>query len=155
MGCGELAPKLIISGATTFCTHIAMLINICWLKLAEITPLHKKDIHDKCNYRPVSVLPCISKLFEGVLLDQLHCHFKPLFPDHLSGFRKGHSCQSVLTHFVETCKEKRDSKLCVCTVLTDMSKAFDCLPCGLFISKLSSYGVHCTPELAPAVSKLL
>ncbi len=165
MGCDKLLPNLIISGATTLCTHIEMLINICieksvfpsQLKLAEITPLHKKrDIHDKCNYRPGSVLPCISKVFEGIIIDQLHCHFKPLFSDHLSGFRKGHSCQSV----VETCKEKLYSKLCVGTVLTDLSKACDCLPCGLLISKLPSYGVHrdsCQQlvTLMPAISKLL
>ncbi len=55
-----------------------MSINICIekfvfpseLKLAQIIPPHKKgDIHDKCNYMPVSVLPCISKLVEGVLID--------------------------------------------------------------------------------------
>ncbi len=81
-------------------------------------------------------------MFEGVLIDQLHCHFKPLFSDHLSGFRKSRSCQCVLTNFAERCKEKLDSTLCVRTVLTDLSKAFDCLPRGVLISKLSSYGVH-------------
>ncbi len=134
VNCEKLATKLIISGATTLRTHIAMLINICIgktvflseLQLAEITSLHKKGfIHDKCNYGPVSVLPCISLVLEGILIDQLHCHFKPLISDHLSGFRKGHSCQSVLTNFVETCKEKFDSKLCVGPVITDLSKAFE------------------------------
>ncbi len=98
MGCDKLPPKLIISGATILCIDIAMIIKICIeksvfpseLELTEIISLHKKgDIHNKCNYRPVSILPCISKLFKGVLIDQLHCHFKPLFSDHLG---KDHCC---------------------------------------------------------------
>ncbi len=59
-------------------------------------------MHDKGNYRPISVLPCISKIFESILTDQLQCHFSSLFCYLISGFRKGHSCQSVLTNFVET-----------------------------------------------------
>ncbi len=101
MQCNKLPQKVIISGAATVCTHFAVLINICIqksvlpseLKLAEITHLYKKgDIYDKGNYRPDGVLPCVSKLFEGVLIDQLQCHFNPLLFHHMSGFRKGHSC---------------------------------------------------------------
>ncbi len=39
------------------------------------------------------------------LIDQLHCHLKPLFSDHLLGFRKGHSCQILLTNFVESVRK--------------------------------------------------
>ncbi len=89
------------------------------LTLAEITPLYKKgDIYDDGNY------------------------FNPLLSDHMSGFRKGHGCQSVATIFVKTCKAKLDSKIFVGTILTDLSKAFDCIPCCLLISTLSMYGVH-------------
>ncbi len=138
------------SSAATLCTHFAMLLNICIEKSVRakvgrnlVTPLYQKgDIYDKDHYRPVSVLPCVSNLFEGFLIDQLQCHFNPLLSDHMSGFRKGHSCQSILTNFVETCKAKLDSKLFVGTILTDLSKAFDCFPGGVLISKLSMYGVH-------------
>ncbi len=49
------------------------------LKRAEITPVYKKGNPlsiRKCNYRPVSVLPCLSKIFEGVIVDQLSEYFE-------------------------------------------------------------------------------
>ena len=96
---------------------------------------------DKKNYRPISVLPCISKVFEGLLIDQIRVFFEQFLSPHISGFRKGYSCQNVLLRFVEICKSKLDNKQVYGTLLTDLSKAFDCLPHGLLISKLHSYGV--------------
>ncbi len=109
--------KMIKLGAQSLCTHIKLLINMCidkcvfpsCRKKADVTPIHKKGvIHDKGNYRPESVLPCISKIFESILTDQLQCHFWFLFSDLMSGFRKGYSCQSVLANFVETFEQKLD-----------------------------------------------
>ena len=76
------------------------------------TSVQEPHHYNKGSYRPVSVLflPCISKLFEGVLMDELQCHFNPLVFDHMSGFRKGDSCQCVLTNFIETSMAKFDSK---------------------------------------------
>ena len=73
MGCDKIPSKVIISGAATLCTNFVMLISICIetsvfpseLKLAEITPLYKKgDNYDKDKYRPLSVLKCVTKVFE-------------------------------------------------------------------------------------------
>ncbi len=92
MGCDKLPLKIIIPGATILCTYFAMLINICIeksffsskLKFAEITLVYKKgDIYDKGNYWPVSLLPCISQVFEGVQIGQLQCHFNPLLSYHM------------------------------------------------------------------------
>ena len=52
---------------------------------------------------------------------------------NMSGFRKGFSCQTVLMDFIETCKKYLDDKLYTGAVLTDLSKAFDCLPHCLVI----------------------
>ena len=103
-----------------------------------MTRLYQKvDPLDKANYRPISVLPCISKVFEGLMLDQLPRAFEHILSQHVSGFRKGFWCQNALMKCVEDCTAE------VCgALLTDLSKAFDCLPHGLLISKLKAYGMN-------------
>ncbi len=58
-----------------------------------------------------------------------------------SGFRKHCSCQNVLTSIVEKAKKSLDNKQVYGALLTDLSKAFDCLPYRLLISKLHAYGL--------------
>ena len=115
------------------------------LKAAEITPIFKKDDRmNKSNYRPVSVLPCLSKFFEGVLIDQMTTFFNDLFAPQVSGFRKGRNCQHVLIDVVDKCKSALDNKKMYGSLMTDLSKAFHCLPPRLLISKLNAYGVDKT-----------
>ena len=112
------------------------------LKCAEVIPIFKKNnVLDKKNYRPVSILPCISKVFEGIMIDQLREYLEGVLSPKLSGFRKGYSCQSVLMDFVESCKLSLDRNEKCGAVLTDLSKAFDCLPHNLLLCKLTAYGV--------------
>ena len=67
------------------------------LKLANITPVHKKgETTDKENYRPVSVLPLFSKIFEKVIYDQLSQYLEKCLNSLLCGFRKAHSSQHAL-----------------------------------------------------------
>ena len=113
------------------------------LKTAVITPIYKKGSElDKTNYRPVSVLPCMSKLFEGVLLDQLSPFFEHCFSPILSGFRREHNCENVLMDFIDKCKLARDDNQVACAILSDLSRAFDCLPHQLLIAKFHAYGVN-------------
>ena len=69
--------------------------------VADVTPLHKTG--SKCqkgNYRPVSILPTISKVFERILCDQIYDFMNDKLSPILSGFRKGYSVQHVLTHML-------------------------------------------------------
>ena len=102
-------------------------------------PIYKKV--EKNNYRHVSVLPCVSKIFEGVLVDQLSEYFECHMSQFVSGFRKRHDCQCVLLRFNESLKSHLDNNDIAGAVLTDLSKAFDCLPHDLLISKMYQYGV--------------
>ena len=88
----------------------------------------KKDPLDKQNYRPVSILPSISKLFERTINDQLSAHFENIFNPFLGAFRPGMGCQSTLLRLVEDWRQALDRHDYVAAILMDLSKAFDCLP---------------------------
>ena len=112
------------------------------LKKAEVSPLYKaKDNLERNNYRPVSILSGISKVFERVYYDQLYDHFSKIMSNLMAAFRKKYSCEHVLIKLVEDCKAALDNKEHVGLILTDLSKAFECLPHGLLLSKLHAYGV--------------
>ena len=129
----------------SICSIINMSVTLCSfpnaLKCAEITPLFKKCNNlDVCNYRPVSILPSMSKIFERQLVIQLGNYFDCIFSKHLSGFRAKHSCETVLLRMVENIKQYVDEGKIVCILIMDLSRAFDCLPYKLFVCKLHAYG---------------
>lgn len=111
------------------------------LKLAEIIPIHKKaETNMKCNYRPISLLPVVSKIFEKILYSQINTFFQDKFSPLLCGFRQGHSTQHALFNLLKNWQRSMDEGKIVGTVLMDLSKAYDCIPYGLLIAKLKAYG---------------
>ena len=70
-------------------------------KNAMVSPLHKKNTNlHKENYRPVSILPVISKIYERAINEQLTSYFNQHFNIHLSAFRPGYGCQSTLLRII-------------------------------------------------------
>ena len=86
-------------------------------------------------------MPCLSKVFEDLIVDQPNRSLSHAFSSHSCGFRIGHSFQSVLLTFVENCKRNLDRSNVYGAILTDLSKAFDCLRYRLLVSKLQAYGL--------------
>ena len=74
------------------------------------------------------------------MVHQLSVYFESIFSKFLSGFRPKHSCETVLIRMVEDVKQYLDDGKVVCALQTDLSRAFDCIPNKLFISKLHAYG---------------
>ena len=110
------------------------------LKRAQVTPVFKKaDNLSKENYRPVSILPCLSKIFERVIANRLNEYFEGIFHESLSAFRSGYSCQDTLLALVE--KWKSTFRNNAGAILMDLSKAFDCMHHDLLIAKLDAYGI--------------
>jgi len=111
------------------------------LKLANVIPIHKKnDTNLMENYRPVSLLPAVSKLFEKDMYSQILTHITKYLSPSLFGFRKGHSTEHCLLLMLELWRKALDSRQYAGAILTDLSKAFDCINHELLIAKLSAYG---------------
>ena len=71
-------------------------------KLAEVSPIFKKkDDLDKENYRPVSVLPHMSKVFDRIMHHQINDYMKDRLPKQLTGFGKNHSAQHCFSCMLE------------------------------------------------------
>ena len=114
-------------------------------RIVTLSPIYKKsDSLQKGNYRPVSVLTVISKLYESVMNDQMTEHFIEIIEYLLCAYRKGYSCQALLSKCVDDWKLALDSKNYVGFLFMDLSKAFDCLIHSLLISKLYAYGLPTT-----------
>ena len=112
------------------------------LKLANITPVFKKGARtSKNNYRPVSILPVFSKIFERLLSRQFLELFDNILSKFQCGFRKSYGTQHCLLLMLEIWKEATDNNKAFGALLTDLSKAFDCLSHDLLIAKLHAYGL--------------
>jgi hypothetical protein len=112
------------------------------LKLAQVTQIFKiDDPYIEKMYRPVSILPTMSKLYERVIYDQLSDYFEEIFQPYLAAFRKSYGCQTTLLRLVELWKKALDENMFIGAILMDLSKAFDCLPQVLIILKLKAYGL--------------
>ena len=162
-GCDRIPAKVLSQSRLVISQPLTNIFNSCILyntfpdlcKLAEIRPIYKKsDPLDKKNYRPVSILTSLSKLFEKLLESQLISFQNKILNPGISAFRSGYSCQSVLLKLTEDIRSSLDQGYTCGLVLMDLSKAFDCIPHHLLISKLHAYGMS-TPSLTLIASYLL
>ena len=95
------------------------------------------------NYRPISLLSSISKIYEYVIFHQLlnYIDTNKLFYNDQYGFRPRHSTELAAVRFVTDLIKDMDNYKIPTTVLIDLSKAFDTLNHDILLSKLGYYGV--------------
>ena len=114
------------------------------LKVAKVTPIYKKDNNKIIsNYRPISVLPVISKVFENVIFDQLSEYFvtNNLFSPQQYGFRKNSSTELTALELLDRLFGQLDKHKIPINFYIDLSKAFDSLRHDILLDKLTHYGI--------------
>eukprot|EP00117_Sycon_ciliatum_P000851 scpid57700/ scgid6755/ RNA-directed DNA polymerase from mobile element jockey; Reverse transcriptase len=116
-------------------------------KLAHVRPIHKRgDVSDPRNYRPISLLPLMSKLLERCALEQLTqymdsaSHMESL-PAVQFAYRKNHSCDDLLALVANDWSQSLDQNEYVAAAFLDMSKAFDTVNHSLLLQELFEIGV--------------
>ena len=119
------------------------------LKIAKVTPIYKKD--DKksiTNYRPISVLPVVSKVFETVIHEQLSDYFlsNNLFSAQQYGFRKNSSTELAALELIDRLLAQLKNHKIPINFHIDLAKAFDRLHHDILLDKLSYYGVNGTAK---------
>ena len=92
------------------------------------------------NYRPVSILPVVSKIFERIMQKQINSYVEKYLSPYLCGYRKGYNTQYALALMIEKWKLSLDNSGYAAAVFMDLSKAFDTLNHELLIAKLEAYG---------------
>ena len=114
------------------------------LKVAKVIPVFKKGNPTIINnYRPISLLPVVSKVMEKILANQLSSYFesKKLFVNNQYGFRDGHSTEYAALELVDRIITKMDNNEVPISIFLDLSKAFDTLNHKILLNKLKYYGI--------------
>ena len=111
------------------------------LKQAEVIPLYKKlDPLNKENYRPISLLPYLSKVSEKIIYKQINSYMEDELTKYLTGFRKLHDTQYSLLTMLEKWKRGIDNEGYVSAIFLDHSKSFDTINHDFMLAKLKAYG---------------
>ena len=114
------------------------------LKVAKVRPLYKKgDDRSFSNYRPISLLPSFSKIFEKVIYQQTYSYFQThnLLYSSQYGFRSGHSTELAGLEIVDRIIQELDKNEIPINIYLDLSKAFDTLDHDILLQKLKFYGI--------------
>ena len=154
-GADGITAQMLKATGTSIVKSITKLFNLslktsifpAYWKFARVVPIPKTgNPESPSNYRPISILPIISKLLEKHVHNLLYQHLSnncPLSPNQW-GFTEGKLTTTALLSFVHECQEALDNGGEVCSVFFDLCKAFDSVPhqpllCKLFYLQVNPF----------------
>ena len=153
-GDDSISAKLLKIAASAIAGSISGVINHCFdtqifpvkWKIARVTPIFKGNgsRDDKNNYRPISVLPILSQIFEKHVCDNVHSFLKENSIHHRlqSGFRKFHSTETALVRLVDQLLIDLDNNRVSGLIFVNCKKGFDLIDHQLLLQKLEIYGAQ-------------
>jgi exonuclease III len=115
------------------------------LKITKLIPVYKsKDKENLDNYRPIAVLPSISKIYEKIVFKRVYkfLDLHNIIYESQYGFRPKHSTLDAITEFVHKVCSAREDKEVGIGVFLDLSKAFDTIDHKILLGKLNHYGIR-------------
>ncbi|CAH1245976.1 ANTXR1 [Branchiostoma lanceolatum] len=152
-GLDQLNNRLLKSAAQEIAPSLTTIINASiqtsefpedWKK-ARLSPIHKAGDRDAPNnYRPISILPAVSKILERAVHTQLYDYMTTnnILSEVQSGFRPGHSTQTAVHLLTERWYKAMNEGELTGAVFIDLSKAFDTLDHTILLQKMSRYGIQ-------------
>ena len=152
-GLDGLPSRLLKDSAVTISVLITHIINLSittqciphvW-KHAKAIPLFKDGVRDDIdNYRPISILPVVSKILERAVQQQLVDHLESHnhFSRYQCGFRRKHSTQSAITLLTDSIRRNMDAGQLTGAIFVDFRKAFDTIDYKILLDKLQLFGIR-------------
>ena len=156
-GLDDLSPRLLKAAASVIAGPVSGIMNMSnrsgvvpakW-KQSRVTPIFKDgNRFETSNYRPISVIPAIMKIFERLIHNQLYEYLQVnnIMSQNQSGFRPGHSTQTCLLDVTDYLLKNTDKGMFTGAIFLDLKKAFDTVHHEMLINKLSKSGIN-GPEL--------
>ena len=152
-GVDEISPRILQHVNEALAVPLTHIVNLSLkhgifpdhLKKAKVIPIYKAGNRcDISNYRPISILPAFSKVYEKIIANRLINYLEKnnLLTTFQHGFRANRSTESAVLHFVNSVYKFLEEKYFVVGVFVDLSKAFDSLNHDILLEKLQNIGIR-------------